>query len=472
MLDRIPPCGVALAAFAKGAAFLLSLTIAGAPPRAAQCNLPEDQRLGSLVSSTPVTGYVAVDGNLAVLGTAFYTDVYRHDGYAWGFEQRLTIPGGLFADAAAVRAGVVAVGRPEEATVAGTGAVYVFRHDGQAWVNTARVIAEAVRLGDAVALGLDGNLLLAGSPGAVHVFHHDGSTWTEEARLTSSAGGGSFGTSVAWSDGRALVGAPRRVGPAGANQGGAYVFRRSHGEWTQERELVAAEGNANDLLGWSVSIDRDTAVLGGLSGAPVPVRVYRSQGAAWELEQALLPAWTLYGSSVAVEGDRLMVAAQCNTGGMGGGCAGRAFLYRRRDTVWSLTTDLRTAGRNELLGAAGAMDAGRIVLWASEPYQAYAFPAAELRLTSNLTQLPPGSDVTLTVECGNPGRAVGVFVVDLGGSSQHTLLSSGTFGAGGSFVYQTVVPPGLGGLQAQVQAFGFVPMAAIGRSNRVTLQFL
>ena len=57
-----------------------------------------------------------------------------------------------------------------------------------------------------------------------------------------------------------MVGAPARFfSPV---PGSVYVFGRAAGTWTQQQELLAADGAANDSFGTTVALDGDTALIG------------------------------------------------------------------------------------------------------------------------------------------------------------------------------------------------------------------
>lgn len=77
-----------------------------------------------------------------------------------------------------------------------------------------------------------------------------------------------FGTSVSISGNLAIVGSPREADDAaGANwmqySGSAYIFQRnSAGNWVQVQKIVASDRGPGDLFGTSVSISGDYAIVG------------------------------------------------------------------------------------------------------------------------------------------------------------------------------------------------------------------
>ena len=83
--------------------------------------------------------------------------------------------------------------------------------------------------------------------GAAHVFRWDGFAWNEEARLVASDAAGAqpgtfdfgdrFGDALDVSGDAIVVGAPGRD-DFGQDSGAAYVFRRGPNGWTEEQRLV------------------------------------------------------------------------------------------------------------------------------------------------------------------------------------------------------------------------------------------
>ena len=123
-----------------------------------------------------------------------------------------------------------------------------------------------------------------------------------------------FGEDVAISGTSFIVGAPTQ----GLGSGSAYVFTDNGGTWTQQSQLVPADGAANDRFGYAVDIDGDTAVAGArFADGAVPdegaAYVFTRSGAAWS-QQAKLEAsdgagGDLFGQSIAVDGTVVVIGA-------------------------------------------------------------------------------------------------------------------------------------------------------------------
>ena len=94
-----------------------------------------------------------------------------------------------------------------------------------------------------------------------------GATWSQQAKLTAADAevGDSFSGSVALAGDTVLVGASF-AGPE--NAGSAYVFVRSGAAWGQQAKLVAGDAEEFDIFGSSVALAGDTIVVGAWAEDP------------------------------------------------------------------------------------------------------------------------------------------------------------------------------------------------------------
>ena len=156
----------------------------------------------------------------------------------------------------------------------GYGAAYLFRRDGDSlWSETAILRGTSTTgcsFGASVAIQ-DGYAIVAAplygasDSGAVYVFKYDGNTWNEQAiLLASDAAANDRVGDVALSDGYAIVGVHLKDDAGGGvDHGAAYVFRRDNDEvWTQHAKLVASDGDPTDNFGYAVALAGEYAVLG------------------------------------------------------------------------------------------------------------------------------------------------------------------------------------------------------------------
>jgi FG-GAP repeat len=167
------------------------------------------------------------------------------------------------------------------------------------------------------------------------------------AELTASDGvaGNTLGIAVAVSGSTVVVG--ENCTEIGGNpdcdlqhQGVVYVYRRPQNGWSnmvQTAELTASDGYAGDLFGESVAIDGDTIVVGALDKAYVFVNsagVWQNQTETAELTDGATGDY--FGSSVAVENNTIVVGATGVTVN-GNGSQGAAYVFVEPAGGW-LTT--------------------------------------------------------------------------------------------------------------------------------------
>lgn len=234
-----------------------------------------------------------------------------------------------------------------------SGSAYVYRFEGGAWVETAKLTAsnaeaddyfgEAVAVsGDVALIGAPGNDDISFLAGAAYVFRYNGSNWIEEAKLTASdaAAGDMFGFSAAINGDRAIVGA-RWNDDAGSNSGSAYVFRFNGTHWIEEAKLTASNAAAGDDFGTSVSISGEVAIVGApdndAAGSNAgSAYIFRFSGADW-VEQAMLnasdaAAEDLFGESVSISGEAAIVGARLDDDA--GTSSGSAYIFRFNGVNW------------------------------------------------------------------------------------------------------------------------------------------
>ncbi|MFC1453732.1 hypothetical protein ACFLQL_00980 [Verrucomicrobiota bacterium] len=128
--------------------------------------------------------------------------------------------------------------------------------------------------GVATAVSSDGNTAIIGArgvhtnQGAAYVFTRSDGNWSQQAKLTASDGDANdlFGWSVALSDDGNTAIAGAYLADAGTNvfAGAAYVFTRSGDTWSQQQKLTAASGASLDAFGWSVALSSNgnTTIIG------------------------------------------------------------------------------------------------------------------------------------------------------------------------------------------------------------------
>jgi len=377
-----------------------------------------------------------LSGNMAIVGAPYDnhaggTDagsvyVFTYSDSDWTQQAKLIADDADSSDrfgvALAISGGTVIIGShdSEDAGVADAGSAYVYVQSNGIWMQQAKLTAddaaEFAFLGSAVAL--DGDTAIVGAPafnqiplyaGSAYVFVRCGRVWTQHARLAANemAVGDSFGISVAIASNTVLVGASRadgmgaafvfdllplahdcnrnRVEDAVDIAGGTSADCNSNGVpdecdllahvVSQEAQLAAADADENDLLGFSIALSGDTAIVGAPQddhGGRVDAGsayVYVRSESGWTQQtkltaiDAVAIAW--FGNSVALNGDTAIIGAHGdNHAGYG---TGAAYVFVRNGGFWSQQAKLTAddAAEEDWFGNSVALsgDAAIIGAW-------------------------------------------------------------------------------------------------------------
>lgn len=157
--------------------------------------------------------------------------------------------------------------------------------------------------------------------GSAYVFVQaaDG-TWSQQAKLTAADGaaGDLFGYSVAVDGGTAVIGMIK-FGDRGRRNGSgsAYVFvQAADGAWSQQTKLTATDGTFGDQFGVSVAVDGGTAVIGASGDDSFSGSAYvfvQAADGAWSQQVKLTAAdgeaYDVFGGSVSVSGGTAVIGA-------------------------------------------------------------------------------------------------------------------------------------------------------------------
>ena len=199
-------------------------------------------------------------------------------------------------------------------------------------------------------------------------------SWTEAARLerTDPEANDRFGAALALAGDVALVGAPGH-----GESGAVYAFVRSSeaGEWRQESVLSASDVAADERFGTALAFDGAVWLVGapGTPQSSGSVRAFSRDPAtgSWTDEGTLSSgarsAGDLFGSSLAVSGNELLIGAPGARDGTG---SVHRFVRDSSGAAW------RSGGVLSATGAAPGFGLGRVVALAGDVAAAGAPGAA------------------------------------------------------------------------------------------------
>ncbi|MCP3917434.1 MAG: hypothetical protein GY711_17955 [bacterium] len=154
-----------------------------------------------------------------------------------------------------------------------------------------------------------------------------------------------FGEDLATSGGLLLAGVRNADNPAGVSSGGAFLYANDGKRWHEVQRLWPPDGGQADQFGNAVALSGSTAAVGSwfdddLGHDSGSVYVYERTSSGWTETQRLLPidydVPCRFGSSVALDGDTLLVGAPGRVNGSGHP-VGAIYVFERGPSGWQQT---------------------------------------------------------------------------------------------------------------------------------------
>jgi hypothetical protein len=310
----------------------------------------------SLYADTALIGAYGDDEKATDAGAAY---VFVRTGTTWTLQRKLTagdsIPSLNFGSAVALSGDTALIGaNRDDDKGSSSGSAYVFLRQSGAWSLQQKLVASDGVDNDyfGTSVALYGDRAVVGSydddkgenSGSAYVYLRQSGSWGEQQKIVASDGatGDYFGTSLAMSASRVLVGVPQDD-DRGENGGSAYVFEDSGSGFTQQTKIMPTGVGAKQYnFGESVSLQGDTALVGGTrqtwrkGGVHVVVRSGNTWSVQAEIPQIEGDGNTRFGGSVSLFGDTALVGA-CE-GSLGE--VGSAYVYVRSGSAWTLQKKL------------------------------------------------------------------------------------------------------------------------------------
>ena len=145
-----------------------------------------------------------------------------------------------------------------------------------------------------------------------------------------------LGSSVAVEGDTAVIGARKNLG------GAAYILTRTGFQWGMSKKITASDSAASDDFGWATAVSGDTAIIGASGeddrGADSgSAYIFTRNGTGW-IEQAKLTASDgaakhTFGWAAALSGDTAIIGASGED--QRGAGAGAAYIFTRTGTTWT-----------------------------------------------------------------------------------------------------------------------------------------
>lgn len=380
-----------------------------------------------------------------------------------------------FGEYVAISGDVVVVGNRFDKDLGNnSGAAYVFERTGGTWVQTAKLHGSAGQRNDLSAdtLAVDGLRIVMGSyrsdasgphSGSAYVFEKRSGAWVETAHLAADDGAGELSRGVALDGDRIVLGA-RLDATNGADSGAGYVFELVEGAWVQTAKLVPPEATAGDWVGEAVAVSGDAILLsahhhdlfGQSSGAGF---LYRLRNGAWQPEATLVSSQISQGDefshAVSMSGDLAVLTSPYE-----GAAIGAAYVFTLDDGLCAC--DGSGGGSARALGTdLGGANIGTL--------QAASVPTPGAPLSLGVSGIPAGTQgfVWFSQDAVQRQALGGTLLVQLSGAPRIPFVLQG-----GEATVTWNVPPSLCGATLLAQATALDPTQVSGRAFTNALEIV
>lgn len=325
----------------------------------------------------------ASPGRASGRGSVF---VYNRGASSWIFEQEV-VPAdaaagdrfGTSVDLTSILTGdyTLTVGAPMQSVVshseAGSAYFYVRHPSTTTWLLEDKVYAAGAPSGArfATSVAVDGLYAVVGAPwlgsGTAFTYRHVGTDWNLESTLAPSDAAPRFGSSVDISGTTTIVGAPYGATFSGQVCGEAFLFtRNASAMWLEVAKKSPSAPEDGQLYGSAVAIEGSLAAMGpGNVTRALPMYPFVLSGAVWpigtSLESPDSPYSTLFGSSLAISGDTVLVGASGSdvlnnaTPSRESG-QGRAYFFNRVSGAWKFDATFTRGSAHNVFAGAVALD--------------------------------------------------------------------------------------------------------------------
>ncbi len=277
-------------------------------------------------------------------------EIFKREGEQWVKDQKLFASDGYsFGRSIAIDGNRIIAG-----ALGDDSSVFVFERNAEGWHQQAKLVAEDGSGDFGTSLAISGDRIIVGAKnddvngnnsGSAYIFELQSGDWQQVEKLVASDGQAYdyFGHSVAINGDNIAIGAysTDHSGPA---SGSVYTYTRGESGWETGATLEPEDLAPYDRFGFSISMSNERLVVGAYyANAPGMLDtgsayVYVQNSSEWVIEDKLmatdLEAGALFGTSVAISGDRIVVGA------IMGGESGAAYVFERDGESWSENTKL------------------------------------------------------------------------------------------------------------------------------------
>ena len=400
----------------------------------------------------------------------------------------------------------VAVGAQQDDDMGSqSGSVFLFEWDGNAWNETATIVApdgdDQDRFGSAIALS--GDLLIVGSSadepggvtfaGSVYTFLKVSGTWTFEQKFSGSqvSDGDQFGWDVD-TDGEVIIVSAIEDGIGALDTGVLSAFERVGGVWTEVQRFTAAGLGDGDNFGWDLDLENSRLAVGAPQHAGTgAVFLFERQGGVWVEADKVVSASTTAGDALGWSVDLqypILVAGAPGKAGVPPSPAGQGdgavFKWNFNGVQWAdvnhwVSQDTNVTGfplpqlgmsvaLNGQTAIGGAPFANTTV--ASAAGKAYRFDSKPIGFEIETPTVIAGQNATLSIYGGQPNMPYGLALVGINGAPYPALIvTQANLDNEGQITIDAPSPISFAGLNLQLVAGALWQPGLIGISTQQTI---
>lgn len=400
---------------------------------------------------------IAMDGDWLIVGVPLDNDmgdeagaayVYHWTGSSWDEVSKIsgsdTEEGDQFGNSVAIVGQDFLVGAwHEDSNALNAGSVYYFKYNGSTWDQQKIIASDGIaheHFGYSVSLDI--GLAAFGAPGrsdngsqsgAVYYSEQSGTNWQNPVKYIPADNTlyDYFGTSVAVSNTRIIVGAPG-VDDYGNASGAAYIYDTSA---LTEDKIFAPDIANTDNFGKVVALSGNNALVSSIndddngpnSGS---AHLFNYNGTAWIHQQKLVPSalqsGDYFGSALVLNGDYAAVASiyHSNTGEQEGGTV---YVYQLGRDSWDILTELSVSEPNDYdwFGKSVSLSGNRVAAgWIGNDDNGIDNGAAMIfHDIDTVTPLSPPENVAISVD---QSSGVEIYFSAVQGATGYTIYGSDT----------------------------------------------
>ncbi|WP_395373697.1 hypothetical protein [Marinicella sp. W31] len=201
--------------------------------------------------------------------------------------------------------------------------------------------------------------------GAVYLFNETSNGWVQTHRLVASDAQPSFfGRDISLQGDRLLVGSVFADSPTVTDSGAVYVFEYDGTDWIETAKLLPNDPITNGFFGTSVSLDGDRIVVGAnlssnLAGGSV--YVFEFNGNSWTQTQNLSPSISVtndfFGKNISLKGNQLLVSEEFDSNN--NISTGAVYMFNYNGNTWQETQKIIAPDSNDQQRFGFSLDLGQ-----------------------------------------------------------------------------------------------------------------